>query len=237
LWSPREVNDLADMYRRLEFVSSRLEEAGLLHEKNYDPMLRRLAGDDATESERQALRTFVDVLEPVKEYTRQDYQKKADQFMPLTGLVDCARPDSRTAREFAGQVEKFVFAEGKPDAKQSEAIARQLEIWAAAGDCVAMQLVVHSPQLREGAPVAQNLARASRIGLEAIKMLESESSPSVDWRKKQLSALAETAHPGAAVELPVIPAIKLLVRAAANQQQHAQLSTEAWRQLIEPSAH
>ncbi|RQV98065.1 beta-hexosaminidase, partial [bacterium] len=43
LWSPGSVNDIDDMFRRLDNVSFRLEELGLTHEKNYDMMLRRLA--------------------------------------------------------------------------------------------------------------------------------------------------------------------------------------------------
>src|SRR6266404_4705612 len=42
LWSPRDVTDVDDMYRRLEAVSLQLEELGLTHEKNVDMMLRRL---------------------------------------------------------------------------------------------------------------------------------------------------------------------------------------------------
>lgn len=233
LWSPRDVNDVSDMCRRLDIVSARLEEAGLLHEKNRDPMLRRLAGDNATEAERLALRVFVDAVEPVKEYTRGGYQKDATQFTPLTGLVDCARPDSRAAREFAGQVEKFIFAEGKPDAKQLETIARQLQIWIAAGDCVATQLSLRSPQLRAVAPAAKALADASRVASEALKSLDTGTTPAADWQIKQFALLNDAAHPRAAVELPIIPAIKLLVSAAAEQNQRAQFSTEEWRRHLE----
>src|SRR5215813_5329674 len=45
LWSPRGVKDVDDMYRRLTVMSVQLEEIGLLHERNYGVMLRRLAGN------------------------------------------------------------------------------------------------------------------------------------------------------------------------------------------------
>src|SRR5664280_2683061 len=41
LWSPREVRDVGDMYRRLALISVRLDETGLLQERNREPMLRR----------------------------------------------------------------------------------------------------------------------------------------------------------------------------------------------------
>src|SRR5437868_7607072 len=61
LWSPRDVRDVPDMYRRLAIVSRRLEEAGLHHLSYLDLALRRLAGDDATLDEMSALRALVDL--------------------------------------------------------------------------------------------------------------------------------------------------------------------------------
>jgi hexosaminidase len=54
------------MYRRLEKISIQLEELGLTHEKNYEMMLRRLANS----RDISALKTLVDVLEPVEDYKR-----------------------------------------------------------------------------------------------------------------------------------------------------------------------
>ena len=51
LWSPREVRDPADMYRRLERASRRLEWLGLEHRTGYRRMLERLAGPEATAAE------------------------------------------------------------------------------------------------------------------------------------------------------------------------------------------
>ena len=103
LWSPRNVTDIEDMYRRLSIVSRQLEELGLTHEKNYGMLLRRLAGNERTES----LRTLASVIEPVKEYRR--YRVRPQTMLsPLTGLVDAARPDSETARQFNANVEGFL---------------------------------------------------------------------------------------------------------------------------------
>jgi len=46
LWSPAAVRDVAEMYRRLAIVSARLSEAGALHERNRDIMLRHLVGEN-----------------------------------------------------------------------------------------------------------------------------------------------------------------------------------------------
>src|SRR5687767_10221718 len=87
LWSPRTVTDVDDMYRRLAVTSVRLEEVGLTHEKNQTMLLRRLAqGRDIG-----PLQTLVSVVEPVKEY-RRNQQRPQTMLSPLTGLIDAARP-------------------------------------------------------------------------------------------------------------------------------------------------
>jgi hexosaminidase len=54
------------MYKRLERMSFLLEEHGLLHQKNYEMMLRRLTDNHDI----KALKTIADILEPVKIYNR-----------------------------------------------------------------------------------------------------------------------------------------------------------------------
>ncbi|HEY9285550.1 MAG TPA: family 20 glycosylhydrolase, partial [Pyrinomonadaceae bacterium] len=103
LWSPREVRDVEDMYRRLAVTSVRLEELGLTHERNQGMMLRRLAGGRDV----APLATLVSLVEPVKEYRR--YQQRPQTMLsPLTGLVDAARPDSDEARRFAAHAEALL---------------------------------------------------------------------------------------------------------------------------------
>src|SRR5438132_4865217 len=48
LWSPRNVTDVRDMYRRLSVVSRELEELGMTHERNYGMLLRRLVASENT---------------------------------------------------------------------------------------------------------------------------------------------------------------------------------------------
>ncbi|HEY7183242.1 MAG TPA: family 20 glycosylhydrolase, partial [Blastocatellia bacterium] len=90
-WSPREVKDVDDMYRRLAVVSVQLEDAGLLHKKNPPAMLRRWAGSAAAWG--NEVKPLIAIVEPVKGYRRGSLQK-ATQFTPLTRLADIAQPDS-----------------------------------------------------------------------------------------------------------------------------------------------
>src|SRR5229473_5902339 len=68
LWSPQQVQDVNSMYQRLEVVSRHLDWFGLTHNSSYGPMLRRIAGTNDI----AALRTLADVVEPVKDYAREE---------------------------------------------------------------------------------------------------------------------------------------------------------------------
>ena len=233
LWSPANVRDVADMYRRLAIVSRRLEEAGLQHESYLPPALRRLAGDDATPADLQALRAFVDLLEPVKHYERGRHQPNFNQHSPLTGLVDCARPDSAAARAFASHVEAVVL--GSSPTSLAEAAADFAEWHRLAGQLRA-GLLQHSPRLAEAATVVASLDEATHVGDAALQSLASGRAPASDWLATQLAALDRAAVPHAAVEQPAIASIRLLAVAAAEQTKRASLPPDAWREHLQSLA-
>ncbi|HET7535177.1 MAG TPA: family 20 glycosylhydrolase, partial [Candidatus Didemnitutus sp.] len=230
LWSPREVRDVPDMYRRLALVNQRLEEIGMRHESYIDPALRRLAGDDATPEDLRALREFVDLIEPVKHYERGQQQPAANQFTPLTGLVDCARPDSAPARDFAGHVDAFLVA---PTADNAEPVAEQLNHWSNMATLLGSGLATRAPRVQEAEPLLSALFDAGAIGEEAVKASVSGPAPKGDWLAAKLAVLTAAATPHAAAELPIIKSIRLLVAAAAEQSKRATMSPGEWRKHLE----
>ncbi|HTL66304.1 MAG TPA: family 20 glycosylhydrolase [Lacunisphaera sp.] len=205
LWSPGELRDVPDMYRRLEVVSRRLEEAGMRHESYLGPALRRLAGDAATAADLAALRTFVDVTEPVKGYKRAQHQPHATQFTPLTGLVDCARPDSAAAREFAEMVDAIVGDQPAPGV--CPALATLLEGWRDAASHLLARLPELSPRLAEAEPVLKAWRDAAAAGLVACESRQHGKVPD-DPRIGAAITAAGQAH--AAVELPIVAALSRL---------------------------
>ena len=229
LWSPREIRDVPDMYRRLAVTSRRLEEAGLQHESYLGPALRRLAGDQARPDELAALRDFTALLEPVKEYRRGVEQPAANQFTPLTGLVDCTRPDSAAARAFATAVDALVDAQTAAGA-DTTALLQQLTVWKSAA---ALLAAGQSPRLEEARPLLQSLTVATEAGCEALQILVSRRAPARDWMPAQFAKLDRAAQSHAAVELPLIPALKLLVAAAAEQDRRATLAVGDWRRHLQ----
>ena len=231
LWSARDIRDVPDMYRRLAAVSRRLEEAGLQHESYLAPALRRLAGDGATPAELAALRTFVDLVEPVKDYRRGGQQPDATQFTPLTGLVDCARPDSAAARNFAAAVDTAVFAPARSSVDLA-AIRQELAEWKSAAALLTTGIAVRSPRLLETKPSLGAMVTACEVGQEAAQAFEAGHAPASGWLQDKFVQLEQAAQPHAAVELPVIAALKLLVAAASLQDERSKLSAAEWKQQL-----
>ena len=110
LWSPQDVRDVNSMYQRLGGESQRLDGLGLTHNSSYAPMLRRIAGSDDI----AALKVLADVVEPVKDYTREETAPApATSASPLNRVVDAVRPESATARQFADAVNELLGGELK----------------------------------------------------------------------------------------------------------------------------
>jgi hexosaminidase len=230
LWSPREVRDVDDMYRRLSVVSVRLEELGLTHEKNQAMMLRRLAGG----SYPPALEALVSAVEPVKEYRR--YQQRPQTMLsPLTGLVDAARPDSATGRGFSRRV-NLLLSDAPRFALHFSTLRDTLTSWRDAGP-VLEALIDRSPALAEARPLARDLSAAGAIGLEALSFIQQGVAPTAEWRDARLAALVEIEKPKAALELPFMSALRELVHAAHEQPALRDTTPADWRKRVRELAN
>jgi len=209
LWSPREVTDVDDMYRRLAVISLQLEELGLTHKKNQDMMLRRLVRSD----EFGPLKTLVSVIEPVKEYRR--YQQRPQNMLsPLTGVVDAATPDAEGARKFSWMVKEFLNDGPRYQLYRPE-LSQMLAEWQSAGASLG-PIIDRSPSLKEIKPHAHNLSQLGDVGLEAVSYLKLGMPPPRDWRETSLAKVEEAAKPYGALEFVVISSVKQLVNAAAE---------------------
>jgi hexosaminidase len=229
LWSPRTVTDLDDMYRRLSVISCQLEELGLTHEKNYGMLLRRLAGREDT----GPLSTLASIIEPVKEYRR--YQMRPQTIMsPLTGLVDAARPDSETARQFTAHVDAFLSDAPRFDLYRAN-INEALVEWRTAGLALG-PMIDHSPALQEARPLASNLSDIAEAGLEAMSHLAAGDAATTQWRDAQLVKLDEAAKPKAALEFVVISSVRELVIAAVELPELKSTTPAEWQKRIKTLA-
>jgi len=225
LWSPRDVTDIDNMYRRLSVISLELEELGLTHEKNYGMLLRRLAATENT----GPLRTLTSIIEPVKEYRR--YQMRRQTMLsPLTGLVDAARPDSEAARQFVANVDAFL-ADAPRFALYRSNIDQTLVEWRTAGRALG-PMIDRSPALQEARPLANNLSAIAEAALEAMSHLSAGDPATTEWRDAHLAKLDEAAKPKAALEFVVITSVRKLVIAAAELPQLRSTTPGEWQKRI-----
>ena len=230
LWSPRNVTDVEDMYRRLAVISRQLEELGLTHERNYGMLLRRLAASENT----GPLRTLTSILEPVKEYHR--YQMRPQTMLsPLTGLVDAARPDSEMARQFAARVDALLSDAPRFALHRSD-LERVLMEWQTASRALG-PMIDRSPALQEARPLANSLSAIADAGLGAMSYLSAGNAPTTEWRDAQLSKLDEAAKPKAALEFVVITSVRKLVIAAAALPQLNSTTPAEWKKRVNTMAN
>lgn len=103
LWSPAAVNDVANMYQRLEAVSAQLDALGMRHKSAQLQLLRNIAGSEDI----QALNRLVNVLEPVQGYKRHQLAVHTTHT-PLTGLADAALPDPAAARHITELIDDLI---------------------------------------------------------------------------------------------------------------------------------
>lgn len=236
-WSPREVRNVEDMYRRLAVVSVQLEDVGLLHKKNPEAMLRRLVGGFWGSDERTMTmaRKLIGLVEPVKGYKRGTMQQ-ATQFTPLTKLADVARPDSDSAQEFTQLVDDFLFGPNANDQVLKAYIQQSFVDWPNLARHFAETYARSSPILGEARPLAQDLVKVGETGYIALAYFIDRRPVSNEWLKEQLARLEEAAKPKAAVELMIIQPIKELVIAAAEQEKRKTMSAEEWKKHVKALA-
>jgi hexosaminidase len=229
LWSPREVVDVEDMHRRLAVTSVRLEELGLMHERNQAMMLRRLAqGSDTA-----PLHTLVSIIEPVKEYRR--YQQRPQTMLsPLTGLVDAARPDSDAARRFNALVDELLSDAPRFESRAPE-LRQALTAWRDAGPELEA-LIDTAPALQEARPLARDLSALGATGLEALAYLSRSVAASAEWRDARLAAIEQAAKPKAALEFAVIESMKQLVIAASELPRLSRATPAEWKAQVKTLA-
>ena len=213
LWSPASLSDPASMYARLDVESLRLEWLGLSHRTYYRKMLERIAGP-ASPQEFAALRTLADVVEPVKDYTREETATvEATSQTPLNRLVDAVSPESDAARHFSELVDRFLAGTCR-DAAVSGELRSRLARWSQ-NDAVFSQLAQKSSLAKEVVGSSRDLSLVGSAGLAALDAIARGQPLSADEQAQLNSALSAAAKPKTQLLLlPVAPVQKLVAAAS-----------------------
>jgi hexosaminidase len=210
LWSPQDVRDVNSMYRRMAVTSRWLDGLGLTHNSSYDVMLRRIAGTDNI----AALKALADVLEPVKDYTREETASApATSASPLNRMVDAVRPESATARQFAEAVNELVGGAARPG---TEARIRELLNRWRNNQAELQPQFEKSLLLKEVGSVSQSLSALGGAGLTALDYLDRGEPAPAAWVTEQLALVEQAKKAQAQLLIMVAPSVEKLIQASAG---------------------
>lgn len=206
LWSPRDVNNVDDMYRRLAVESLRLEALGLTHISQEAVSLRQLAGSEQI----GPLHVLASVLEPVT-FDQRAHMQHPNQLTPLNQLVDALAPDPPSRHGFEELVRTYLQ---NPASRSQEAAKLKAEFneWIA-GEPEILRLMANSSTLAPAASRATELADLGAAGMEAISYLSSRMPAVAGWKSGKLAVLDEAEKPEALVRFIVIKPLRDLVNA------------------------
>jgi hexosaminidase len=201
-WSPANVVDIADMYRRLDVTSQRLADLGLDHEQYVAQRAHALAGDSAA-----LFQTLLRYVHP------KDFGGSGvNQFFPHTRLIDAAVPDPRASWDMAGRARRALAGDS--------AAIRTLRSDFVAMAGLAPRLVAARasiPAASDALPVAGALASLGRLGTDALDLLARHAAPNASWQAGADSLFAALAPRPTSAWLLVptaTSAVRVLVDAA-----------------------
>lgn len=208
LWSPQNTKDLASLYRRLNVLGESLEVRGLSKgQQNHALMLERLAGGGDT----AALQVLAEVVEPVKDYTRQKLaEQPATSATPLNRLIDAVPPESELGRDFAAMVDRTI--KGAGTAGERTQMRALLTRWRDNHDRLE-PLLADSFLVKELEPLSAELAAVAAAGLQALDLHEGKPTPSAAWKAQSVALAQQAATPKAQLLLVVAPTIQKLIEA------------------------
>lgn len=111
LWSPKSVNNIEFMLKRLPEISVGLEDLGLTHIKNREVILRNMTKNQATSS----IKLLSDLCEPLKIYARNKDGIEYKTFSPFMLFADACVADASGAFQFTKIVDRYVLTSLEAD--------------------------------------------------------------------------------------------------------------------------
>jgi hexosaminidase len=220
LWSPQNVTDVTSMYARMEAESQRLEWLGLTHRSYYRLMLQRIAGHGANPEEFSALQALADVVEPVKDYTREKTAPaEPTSATPLHRLVDAVSLESDRGRRFNDLVDEYLASRCREDLsvddvnKMADQLRLELTIW----EGHRLRSLSGSFLVADVAVPSKGLVTIGHAGLSALAALVKGEKISEAQEKNDLDVIDVMATRVFSKQLILIPAsgVKKLIEAAA----------------------
>ncbi|CAA9196037.1 hypothetical protein FLA105534_00930 [Flavobacterium bizetiae] len=198
LWSAEDITDVANMRKRLDVVSFRLEELGITHIRNKDVILRNITNDQNIAS----LYEFSNVCEPLKGYTRNKGGTEYQMYSPFTLFADACGADAKDSLAFDDAVAQYL-ANKTPENKAK--VAAFFNKWIALNKEL-VALSANAPLVQPILPLSKKLTDASQ---ELLLVLDNKSTLKADDLKSLIEQCNSKDH--ADVELSVYASLKKLI--------------------------
>jgi hexosaminidase len=203
-WSPREVRDVPDMYRRMYILSGQLEWLGLTHQSWKYTMLQRLAGPNDVEP----LRTLGEAVEPVKHYDRERFGPYTTTS-PFNQLVDAVSPESESCLRLSVLVSQAL------QTRNWNLVRAQLILWHE--NDARIGPILKDNELLPGIEIlSRNTSELAAIGLDSIRAIEAGSKQTSEWKSRNLGRIKSLEEPSAALMPAFSGVIAVLVNSASD---------------------
>ena len=226
LWSPRDVRNVTDMYRRLDPVSVGLEQDGLTHESSMAKMLRQVTGTQELAA--------VDVLAKVADPFGVSYREELlveTQLTPLTHISDAVVPDAPFRRQFAALVDQLLNDAPNFSAKR-EVLAQNFRQWRDLGPGF-LAMETRAPILAVCKGRVRDLENLGAAGLEALIHLQSRTAPPAGWKEASLALVNEAEKPDESMlKLSWLPSYRSLILAAADVEELKAANPQQWKKQV-----
>jgi hexosaminidase len=168
LWSAQEVNDVENMYTRLQAMDTwSTVSVGLQQHARQQAQFTRLGNTTDT----LALNILAQALEPAQYYTRNHLKFQAgnyDLFEPLNRFADALAPESNTVRQMNRWVERLVS--DAEDSESAESLRHLFTRWQT-NTPDALALAGNNYQLKALKPVILTVDKLAAIGLRLTDLV------------------------------------------------------------------
>jgi len=225
-WSPRDVRDVDDLYRRLPVLQDQLRLQGLRDETNRVRMAARLAPGQS-----EPVLTLLELVGSTRNMAH-DHRILAmlrgqKIVQDLNGLADAAPVDSLVAHRFEARAKTYAGG----DHSDAAALRADLATWKA-NDARFQAIAKGRPALEAALPISADIAAMADAGLAALDAIEAGKPLSAEDRAKAEILLARAEafdaasarpifsflgkQPPADLIIKITPGIRALVAAAAR---------------------
>ncbi|WP_255551525.1 beta-N-acetylhexosaminidase [Granulicella sp. dw_53] len=211
-WSPQNVRDVDDLYRRLEVESIRLDALGLTHISVPNMGLRQLAGSERGAAQ---LAVLISTLTPASFHFRYE-QQKTSQLTPMGNVVDFTRPDPPLRQDFRLLVERYLHTTDAEHELARQQLESLFHAWIATRPSIDALALDH-PLLNGVKLRREQLPQLGFLGVQSLGFIEAKSPPDPAWVQTQAVLLKQAAEPHDIVDFVVLPPLQSLLDAS---QQH-----------------